>query len=257
MLKQNLPFPAVVGRICPAPLRVAVPPQRGRGADLHPPLAPLCRRRRHRKRVSSGRAASRPPARRSPSSAPDRPGWPTLTTWPSRAMRSPSLKPCRKPGGMLRYGIPEYRLPKKVLDAELRAALGHGRRAEDRQCPRPRLHRSTACSERRATTPSSSASAPTRAWPCASRARILPGVIAGGRFPARGRARQPAGHRREGRGHRRRFLRHGRGARLDPPGRQRGHGHLPPHREGDAGARDRGPRRPRRGRAISSSWPPR
>ena len=33
--------------------------------------------------------------------------------------RSRSTKRCAAAGGMLRYGIPEYRLPKKVLDHEI------------------------------------------------------------------------------------------------------------------------------------------
>ena len=31
-----------------------------------------------------------------------------------------------KPGGMLRYGIPQYRLPRNVLDAEIQKILDLG-----------------------------------------------------------------------------------------------------------------------------------
>ena len=45
------------------------------------------------------------------------------------------------PGGMLRYGIPQYRLPKvEVLEAEYES-ICQARRQDDRQPgPRPRLH---------------------------------------------------------------------------------------------------------------------
>ena len=34
-------------------------------------------------------------------------------------MGQKSLKPCREPGGMLRYGIPAYRLPRGILNREI------------------------------------------------------------------------------------------------------------------------------------------
>jgi NADPH-dependent glutamate synthase beta subunit-like oxidoreductase len=36
-------------------------------------------------------------------------------------------------GGMMRFGIPKYRLPREVLDAEVQAHPRHGRRDEARQ----------------------------------------------------------------------------------------------------------------------------
>ena len=40
--------------------------------------------------------------------------------------RSPSSSPSPKTGGMLRYGIPEYRLPEDVLDYEVDSILKLG-----------------------------------------------------------------------------------------------------------------------------------
>ena len=59
-----------------------------------------------------------------------RPGRPRRRLVPHRsaATRSPSTTPTTKPGGSLRYSIPEFRLPEKVVDKELAAAVG-GRRA--------------------------------------------------------------------------------------------------------------------------------
>ena len=36
-------------------------------------------------------------------------------------------------GGMMRFGIPNYRLPRDVLDAEVERILDHGRRARAEQ----------------------------------------------------------------------------------------------------------------------------
>ena len=62
-------------------------------------------------------------------------------------------------GGMMRYGIPRYRLPREVLDAEVDRVLALGRRARARHA----RHRPRATSARRAGTRSSWPSAPSSA----------------------------------------------------------------------------------------------
>ena len=39
------------------------------------------------------------------------------TTWPGAVTRSRSETPALEPGGMMRYGIPAYRLPRDVLES--------------------------------------------------------------------------------------------------------------------------------------------
>ena len=45
-----------------------------------------------------------------------------------------------QPGGMLRYGIPAFRLPRQVLDAEINVIRELGRRVPPGQAAGPRLH---------------------------------------------------------------------------------------------------------------------
>ena len=75
------------------------------GCSTHPPHAPAS----ESSSSARGRADCRPP-----------------TTWRASATRSRSATPGAVPGGMMRYGIPSYRLPRDVLDDELNriAAMG-------------------------------------------------------------------------------------------------------------------------------------
>ena len=71
----------------------------------------------------------RPPRRRAGgcwSSAPARPACPRRTTSPCAATRSRSGSRHPAAGGMMRYGIPRYRLPREVLDAEIDRMLALG-----------------------------------------------------------------------------------------------------------------------------------
>ena len=68
------------------------------------------------------RSRSRSPsrtARRSPSWARARPASPPPGSSPARATASRSSSPRRRPGGMLRLGIPAYRLPNDVIDDDI------------------------------------------------------------------------------------------------------------------------------------------
>ncbi len=140
-------------------------------------------------------------------------------------------------GGMMRFGIPQYRLPRDVLDAEVQTDPRPRRRARAESQGRQR--RSTRCA-RAASTPPSSRSAPTSA----SRAYIPAGEaaadhrrgLAAGEHGGRGEAAaRPAGRRL-----RRRQHRDGRGAHRQAAGRDRGGRRLPPHPRADARPRLRG-----------------
>ena len=74
--------------------------------------------------------------------------------------RRRSTTPGPAPGGMMRFGIPRYRLPRDVLDAEIAADPGHGRGAALGQHGRRTCGRRCA---RAASTPRSSRSARTSA----------------------------------------------------------------------------------------------
>ena len=144
-----------------------------------------------------------------------------------------------RPGGLLRYGIPEYRLPEAVVDAEVArlealgiefrtgVALGEGLGLEDLK----EAHDAVVVA--------------TGAWE--GQPMGMPGeslLEAGLEYleqVARGRVALPGPALRRDR---RRQHRHGRGPGAAPPGR-RGHRALPAHRRRDAGHR----RGVRRGRA--------
>ena len=62
------------------------------------------------------------------SSAPAPPASPAPTTCAASATRSSWPTPTRRLGGMMRYGIPAYRLPRDVLDAEIGGSCASGSR---------------------------------------------------------------------------------------------------------------------------------
>ena len=151
-----------------------------------------------------------------------------------------------EPGGMMRYGIPAYRLPRDVLDARDRA--DRGARRADRRCEhrvedlaaerrRGRLRRGLRRG-RRAPVQARRHPGPRRR---ADRGR---GVV-----PAQRRVGRAAGDRPPGRRLRRRQHRDGRRPRGPPARRRGGADRLPPHPRADAGARGGGRGRRARGRA--------
>ena len=128
------------------------------------------------RRSSTGpgtRAGSRPqaperlPARRSPSSAPARPGWPRRSSSPGPGTPSSFTSGPTGSAGLLRYGIPEFKMEKRHLDRRL-SRCGRGHPVPCRRRRRPRPHRRRSC-----------ATATTRScWPAAR--------------PCRGTCRSPA-----------------------------------------------------------------
>ena len=222
----------------------------------HLPAAPLHGRPDHRRgadgrAAAAGRAQGRTPASASPSSAAGPPASPPPSTRGSRATRVKIFEALPKPGGMLRYGIPSYRLPRDVIDKEINVlwrmgvelqcnsapgrrlpARGPARRGLRRRVPRPRrLQRQRDGHPRRGRR----------------------GRGHGHRLPGRARAHRRRARGRQGRRHRRRLHRHGRLPHQRAQGRRRGHLPLPPLAQGDAGAPHRGRRGRGRGRQARAA----
>ena len=122
ILKRSLPFPAILGPRLPCAVRDALPARGGRHRHRHPRLA-----------IATARTAcsrstlplpSRGPRTRTPgaawrSSAPDPAGMAAAYYLQLRGHHCDVLEAEPEQGGMLRYGIPEYRLPKGWMDREL------------------------------------------------------------------------------------------------------------------------------------------
>ena len=150
-----------------------------------------------------------------------------------------------RPGGMMRYGIPAYRMPRDVLDAEIDRIAGAGR-AHDlrppgggpgRRAARGRLRRRVRRGGR----------APVQAGRHPGQGR---GADRGrGVVPAQRGLGRAAGDRAAGRRLRRRQHRDGRRPGRPPPGRERRAHRLPPHPGPDARSRRRGRGGRARGRA--------
>ena len=70
-------------------------------------------------RRAAARAARRRPGSRSPSSAPGRRAWPWRRSWRSRATPATMYDAWPEPGGILLYGIPNFKLSKDVLQDKL------------------------------------------------------------------------------------------------------------------------------------------
>ena len=113
-------FPEFTGTLCPAPCEAAcvLGDQQRRGDDQAGRAAD------HRPRLGTrlGRpAAARPrrPARRSPSSGRARRGWPPPSSSPGSGHDVTVFERADRIGGLLRYGIPEFKMEKSRLDRRL------------------------------------------------------------------------------------------------------------------------------------------
>ena len=75
-----------------------------------------------------------------PSSVRDPPAWPAPVNWRATASRSPIFEALHVAGGVLKYGIPEFRLPDMIIDAEIDNLKKHGRRDPPRYHHRQAVH---------------------------------------------------------------------------------------------------------------------
>ena len=220
--------------------------QAGRGRDHRPGLG---RGLGHAAAADGAR-----PASGSPSSAPARPGSPPPSSSTRAGHDVVVLERADRIGGLLRYGIPEFKMEKRHLDRRLDQMRGRGHRVPHQRRRRRRRRRRRAAGRR--TTPivlavrrdrvarparSRAASSPasTRRWStCRCANRVQQGDLDAAADHRRGQARRD--HRR--RRHRRRLPRH-----RAPPGRGVG-----------APVRDHAPPARRRGPTTNPwpQWPP-
>ena len=213
-------FPEFTGRLCPAPCEAACV------LGINQPRS---RSRTSRSRSSTGpgttgwvtpaaaRAAA--PARRSPSSARARPGLAAAQQLTRAGHTVAVYERADRIGGLLRYGIPEFKMEKRHLDRRIEQMRAEGTKFRTERRGRARRHRRRSCAS--GTTPSCSPSVPppgatcrcpaaswpasTRPWStCRSPTRCRRVTSTTPPITRRGQARRH--HRR--RRHRRRLPRH-------------------------------------------------
>ena len=147
------------------------------------------------------------------------------------------------PGGVLIYGIPEFRLPKDIVQAEVRPARRRGREDRGRTRSSARPTRSPSCARRFDAVFLAVGRGP--AGVHGRPGREPQGRLLGQRVPDPGqphgrlerRLRHAGPPRPAGRGRRRRQRRHGRGPHRAPPGCRRGDDRLPPRSADELPAR--------------------
>ena len=170
-LTEDNPMPAIHGRVCYHPCEsVCNRASLDSAVSIHSVERFLGDLALDREWLFDRPAA--PPASGCWSSGPGRAACPPPTTWPGWATRSRSATRARHPGGMMRYGIPAYRLPRDVLDCEDRPHRG-SRRAHHLRPPGQRTW--TPSGARAASTPRSSRSARTCPSGSTSRPRTRAG----------------------------------------------------------------------------------
>ena len=256
MIKDRNPFPSVCGRVCPHPCEAQC-----RRSLVDAPVAI-----NHVKRFAADwdMAAEQPwmpdgrraaPARRIAivGAGPSGLSAAYYARSPATTSRSSSASPM--PGGMMRYGIPEYRLPKATLDEEIATITALGVQDRQRQGPRHPPAAGGPAEGLRRRLPGDRLVA---RHPDGTRGRELRRRLA--RHPATSsrspRATTPSSATRRGR-HRRRQHRDRLRPHRPAQGRQARRAPLPPHPRRDArrGLRGRGSRGTKASRW--SSWPPR
>ena len=118
IIKDKLPLPASIGRVCPHPCETAC-----RRTKVEEPISIAYLKYFAADRVLADDPYIPQPEKSSGKSVAIIGGGPAgLTAAYFLALKGHAVKiydAMPKMGGMLRYGIPEYRLPKKVLDAEI------------------------------------------------------------------------------------------------------------------------------------------
>ena len=222
-------FPEFTGRLCPAPCEAACvlginrrsgDDQAGRGRDHRPGL------RRGLGHAAGARAAR--PASRSPSSAPGPAGLAAAQQLTRAGHTRGRLERADRIGGLLRYGIPEFKMEKRAPRPAARPDGGRGhrfrtgvdvgarphRRRAAQRLRRRRARRSAPPLRATCRCPGASSTASTRRWStCRRPTGSQQGDVDAGQITAAGK--HVVDHRR--RRHRRRLPRH-----RPPPGRRVG-----------------------------------
>ena len=120
LIRRDNILPGICGRICTHPCELAC-----RRGELDEPLAIRDIKRFVADHERANQTAAHDPARSSPVAAHSpllvrgRRGSLPLRTWHAWGIRSPFSKRRQQPGGVLRYGIGPYRLPRDILDYEI------------------------------------------------------------------------------------------------------------------------------------------
>ena len=127
LIKKENPFPAVCGRICNRRCEDAC--TRGtvdQAVAIDAVKKFIAEQDLNAAHALRARRWSSPSSRRAAVAAEDRhhrrrPRGSVLRLliWPSRATSPPCLRRTQRPGGMLVYGIPSFKLEKDVIDAEI------------------------------------------------------------------------------------------------------------------------------------------
>jgi glutamate synthase (NADPH/NADH) small chain len=119
-------FPEFTGRICPAPCEEACTLNLEDNPVAIKTVEQAIADKAYEK---AGSCRSRPtarPARRLPSSVPARQAWP-LPSSSARAGHDGACVRARKPpGGLLRYGIPDFKMEKHFIDRRVEQMEGEG-----------------------------------------------------------------------------------------------------------------------------------
>jgi len=128
LIRKKLPFPATIGRICTRPCEDTCL----RGKEMEEPLA-ICQLKRFvaDQEIEAGKPI---PIEKAAQAREEKvavvgggPAGLTAAYHLAREGYPVTLFEAQdKLGGMLRYGIPQYRLPREILDREIQAILDHG-----------------------------------------------------------------------------------------------------------------------------------
>ncbi len=125
VIRQKVPLPAILGRVCVHPCEQAC-----RRAELDQPVS-ICALKRYAAEVNGGswKRSIRVKADTGKKVAVIGSGPAGLTAAFYLRKQGHAItvfEAAPKPGGMMRYGIPAYRLPRDILDAEIQAILELG-----------------------------------------------------------------------------------------------------------------------------------
>ena len=229
VLVRTNPFPSVCGRVCDHKCEAKC-----RRATLDAPVNIKYLKRFHHRPCGPApdkRPRPSPAWRRSPWWAAGPPGSARPVIWPLRGYQVTVFEELPHAGGMLRYGIPAYRLPRDVLAAEIKAITDLG---VDLRCGK-KVGREISWAELKENFDAVYVAVGAhKSTNLGVPGDDLEGVQRRGGVPAPGQPGPAARGGRQGGGDRRRQLGRGLGPHGQAPGGRGGHHPLPPPARGHA-----------------------